>query len=146
MPPPRYIRESIGRLRRPRTKGAATSGGAFIFTTRRPRNSSRRPSSLSCSLLPGSLSVGQVSLVFLLSLFFSVLLARFLAISLSLLFLPLSHDTYECARSSSGPSLPLSLSSLRVCKVDRAIYVGTRLARKAHVVFTADEEKLRGSK
>lgn len=41
MPPPRYIRESIGRLRRPRTKGAAKSGGAFIFTTRCPRNSRR---------------------------------------------------------------------------------------------------------
>lgn len=43
MPPSRYIRESIGRLRRPRTKGAATSGGAFIFTTTRPRNSHRPP-------------------------------------------------------------------------------------------------------
>ena len=36
-------RESIGRLRRPRTKGAATNGGAFIFTTTRPRNSRRPP-------------------------------------------------------------------------------------------------------
>lgn len=43
MPPSRYIRESIGRLRRPRTKGAATSEGAFIFTTTRPRNSWRSP-------------------------------------------------------------------------------------------------------
>lgn len=45
-----YIRESIGRLRRPRTKGAATNGGAFIFTMKHPHNSRH---STSRSLLLG---------------------------------------------------------------------------------------------
>lgn len=82
MPPPQYIRESIGWLRRPRTKGAATSGGAFIFTTRRPRNS--RPFSLPSSLLLPDPAFGWRGLSCPFSLF----------LPLSVLF-PLFHDTYE---------------------------------------------------
>lgn len=105
--------------------------GAFIFTTRRPRNS-RRPSSPSRALFEPAFGRRGIS---------SLLLS-----SPSPLFLApvsLSYGTCANARAPRADrhSRSLSLPSRLAREVDRAIYVRTR-EQRTRCIFTSGEEKL----